>query len=169
MWMQDQWQRVQLAVGPRRFRRSVRTIPVFHWRRVRLTLAGVGIATVMLALLMVFKDLWFPRAPVSTRSSTIWWAMGPLLLYYGLLVIGPTIAAVADWVVARRMRRRSRESGYRHCGHCLHDLRGLGSGGACPECGRAFEMDELRRAWMGVDGSRGRRALREMGREAGEA
>jgi hypothetical protein len=68
------------------------------------------------------------------------------------LIIGVTSAVmIAGQAVAIvnliRLRRRLRETRGRVCLKCGFDLRGLGEAGACPECGRPFDIPADRARW----------------------
>lgn len=66
-----------------------------------------------------------------------------------LQVIGALgwVYGLSELIAARRCHRHVRSVEYGACPDCLYDLRGVGETGTCPECGRAYEMDEVRTLW----------------------
>ncbi len=110
------------------------------WGRPKHGSRGVGMA--FLAMLAVclggvaFTD-WVARA---LRFQTGPWAAAA------------TIAAMF-WIVAafslrkRRLRARLTAAGGQLCTECGYSLVGLAERGACPECGVAYEMEQVRAAW----------------------
>lgn len=66
----------------------------------------------------------------------------PVAVFAPLFV---SIAAVSMGM--RRMKRAYAASEGRLCTGCTHNLQDLGESGACPECGRPFEIERDRRAW----------------------
>ena len=48
----------------------------------------------------------------------------------------------------QRELARIRKIDYRVCTDCGYLLTGLGDSGACPECGKGFQLDELRKIWQ---------------------
>lgn len=63
-----------------------------------------------------------------------------------LMALGWSYAA-HELVAARRCHRHIRGVEYGACPHCLYDLRGREERGPCPECGRAYEMNNVRAVW----------------------
>lgn len=63
----------------------------------------------------------------------------------------PSLAtfAVTGWFILawRRDGARARATDDLLCWHCGYHLKGLTTSGICPECGKAFDHDELRRLW----------------------
>jgi rubrerythrin len=47
----------------------------------------------------------------------------------------------------KRLHARVRKMGYLFCPYCDYDLKGLPQKHVCPECGRPYDADELRREW----------------------
>jgi len=45
------------------------------------------------------------------------------------------------------LRRRARRSDGQACESCLYDLRGLAPEGSCPECGIAYNLENLKHIW----------------------
>lgn len=62
------------------------------------------------------------------------------------------IAAFVTWFLGthRLLMRRLRETHNRLCFSCGYDVSTLGECGRCPECGEAFEHEDLRRRWLDV-------------------
>lgn len=66
---------------------------------------------------------------------------------------------------AKRALRRAAAHDHLRCPQCLDDLRTLDEAGACPECGRAYEHEAVRRQWLDA----ARRLKRTRGDHEGRA
>lgn len=47
----------------------------------------------------------------------------------------------------RRMVKQAKSMNYRMCEFCGYDLRAIDEPGPCPECGRTFDIADLRDYW----------------------
>ena len=117
----------------------------------------------------------FLRAALPERvAMTVTATVGLLILCYQLLVIvlvivgvdqlpgfrfsrlvtGPAIVlfAGACWLIPmlakRRFAKRVRARDFRICGTCGYSLIGLPDCYQCPECGSAYDANELRNNWL---------------------
>ncbi len=123
--------------------RSVSTEPPAPWPpalpRYELWVAAVFVCAALGAL----------AAPFVLRVLAPW--ISPLWALPGI----PLIVVTATFgTIAYTRRRRSRikravmAASGRACVGCVHDLSGLGEKGACPECGRDFDIAATRRSWQ---------------------
>ena len=78
--------------------------------------------------------------------------VGASLALAGALTIGLSV-----WLGEDRARAVLKRHNYALCTRCNYDLGAVPSPGRCPECGRAFEIEEVRERWAGY--------LRQFGRE----
>ncbi len=107
-------------------------------RRYELWIAAVFICTTLAAVATPFvlrrvapwiSPLWalpgIPLAIVTTTLGTIWYSRR----------------------ATARIRRAVQAASGRACLACVYDLNGMGATGACPECGRRFDIAADRRSW----------------------
>jgi predicted RNA-binding Zn-ribbon protein involved in translation (DUF1610 family) len=108
--------------------------PRAAWSIIRwwllLSLATLATMFIMLAL---------NAGGLGSRSVFYWmgFAIGPLFL-------------VGHLVLSRRMerlRKRLHAADWRLCTQCGQSLEGLAASGTCPECGRAYTVEQLRADW----------------------
>lgn len=106
------------------------------------------------------------RRLLRRERGLAWLAMGVIASPFIFIMIGPFIewdppVALAAWwfiaimvmaVVNVRYRMVGDRLLVRHewllCPRCEYDLTQSGESGRCPECGRPFERDKLRDAWV---------------------
>lgn len=81
----------------------------------------------------VFRNAWFRYATMkNTLGTTERWMYAPLWpVALGSIAGG---VGLLRWGLYAELRRRGR------CAFCGYDLRGLGEGARCPECGEGAEM-----------------------------
>ncbi len=96
----------------------------------------------LIFLLLIPYWIWLWPGPPGWR--------GPLLIALPQFVVIGIIAFVY-YRAKRRVARVVKASDGRACWHCVYDLSGLPTPGVCPECGRPYEHDELRRRWRAAD------------------
>lgn len=68
----------------------------------------------------------------------------------GIALLAVMIGVVGFFIVFRRVRavrRRVRGNRFMPCLECGYVLTGLGERSRCPECGVAFQIEDVRRAW----------------------
>lgn len=53
--------------------------------------------------------------------------------------------------IRRRMQAKVRAVEGRICWRCMYDLSALEMQGVCPECGTAYEVEELRKRWASAE------------------
>lgn len=97
---------------------------------VAIALGAAGGLVIHAITLFTNWDLSHPFASLLLRSL-------PMLLAIG-------------WGV-RHLRRRKKcliAAKYLLCPRCVFPLTGLPAKGACPECGTAYEQDQVRRSWL---------------------
>ena len=94
-------------------------------------------------LMVLFGSLGFLGLLPLFRVNTAWGLVLQALRI--VLMVGAVI-----WFFAgmRRIRREVRELNGFVCWRCGYRLNGLAEAGTCPECGKAYALDELRRRWM---------------------
>src|SRR5690606_7932286 len=96
---------------------------------------------------------WWGPLALLLSAAMLWtagnWAGGPApqrltgLLVRALLLVHFILAYA--WTT--RLFLRLRKTGWRLCAGCGRDLRGAPEPGECPQCGWAFSVERLRRAW----------------------
>lgn len=104
--------------------------------------------------------IWLVPASVVAACAVVVRHMGGLkgtggvvgMIVISVLFFGSFFAAAAfAFGFLRRARQRDldqlRKEEYRVCLHCRFDLKDLSDSGVCPECGNAYEPDQLRRSW----------------------
>jgi hypothetical protein len=64
------------------------------------------------------------------------------------LLVGGLLIAVPAVVLERRLLSRVRKAELLVCPRCEYSLANSGERGICPECGRPFEIESVRRAWV---------------------
>jgi hypothetical protein len=64
------------------------------------------------------------------------------------LMAGGLVLVIAAFILERRTLARVRRGNLLVCLGCEYSLENSGSEGVCPECGRAFEIEEVRRDWV---------------------
>jgi predicted amidophosphoribosyltransferase len=67
---------------------------------------------------------------------------------FGVLMVGGFVLAVVAFVLERRVLTRVQRGNLMVCPGCEYSLENSGSEGTCPECGRAFEIEEVRKGWV---------------------
>ena len=107
-------------------------------RRYEVWVAAVFVSTVLSAV----------AAPFVLRRVAPW--ISPLWALPGipLAIVTTTFGAIC--YSRRRMhgiRRAVRAASGRACVGCVYDLSGMGDTGACPECGRRFDIAVDQRSW----------------------
>ena len=98
----------------------------------------IACALVSIAWVLLRKPMGVPRG--------FWYrygALGPSLA--PLLIIWPY------WLWrTRSIRRALQDSQGRLCTHCAYDVSCLKPSGTCPECGRAYDIDQDKVLWEAV-------------------
>jgi len=115
-------------------RDSSDSLPRFTRRRVYLFTIGACLASVLLAV----GTALFARQFAGARWAT------PVSMLPSLLSL-PIVFVFVIW--SRRLHHRAIEQHGAICWECGYTLGGLGDEGCCPECGRAFNLADLRRRW----------------------
>ncbi len=72
---------------------------------------------------------------------------------YGALFLGlsPVVLIWPWWLMRTRwIRRALLESEGRLCTHCAYDVSTLAPAGACPECGKAYDIEKDKSLWEAV-------------------
>ena len=85
------------------------------------------------------------QIPVQTRPPTVYLIV-TLVLWFGLLFGTIISVAVRQYRVSRALRAAAKSS-FLVCEKCSYPLPHDREGGACPECGHAYERHDLRRRW----------------------
>ncbi|QOJ00634.1 MAG: hypothetical protein HRU70_09080 [Phycisphaeraceae bacterium] len=98
--------------------------------------AGWLIVLIAIALLVLIT-LTLDR---STHSGV---ALSSLILYAGYIALASTLL-----LHRRRHAKRIENAQWALCPTCGYDLRTLPQRGACPECGRTYSRDAVRRFWI---------------------
>lgn len=107
-------------------------------RRYELWIAAVFVCTALGAVATPFV-----LRLVASRISPLW-ALPGIPLAIGTTTFG------AIWYSRRRtaqIKRAVQAASGRACVGCVYDLGGMGDTGACPECGRRFDIAVDRRSW----------------------
>lgn len=104
-----------------------------------------SIARVPTAILLLGQPFFF--ALVSQAASSSRWADRHALLLSTLPIAAAVIAAAAWLLCWSRSKRLIQRTGLRLCPGCRYDLSACQTDGACPECGRRYTHDDLRRLW----------------------
>jgi hypothetical protein len=107
-------------------------------RRYELWVAAVFVCT---ALSVV-------AAPFLLRHIAPW--ISPLWALPGIPIAIVTTTFGSMWCMRRhsaRIKVAVMAASGRACVGCVYDLSGMGETGACPECGRPFNIAEDRRSW----------------------
>lgn len=107
-------------------------------RRYELWVAAVFVCTVVIAV----------AAPFVLRRAAP--RISPLWALPGIPIAVVTMTFGAFWFSRRRaerIRRGVRAASGRACLGCVYDLSGMGDTGACPECGRRFDIAADQRSW----------------------
>ncbi|MBX3405297.1 MAG: hypothetical protein KF869_00930 [Phycisphaeraceae bacterium] len=71
-------------------------------------------------------------------------SLASMLIPVGAFTIGATLA---HRIAARRARREVIAADYCLCLECRYPLATLPAGGTCPECGAAYEHEQVRTCW----------------------
>lgn len=107
-------------------------------RRYELWIAAVFVCTALSAV----------AAPLMLRRWVPW--ISPLWALPGIPLAIVTTTFGTVWYTRRhkaRLKQAVMAASGRACIGCVYDLRGLGETGACPECGRRFDIAANRRSW----------------------
>ena len=86
--------------------------------------------------------LVMPNITTSERAKKV--------IFYVLCVAGMagSVAYMGFYIAYyQRLRQQILDIGYMVCPHCHYHLEGLPRKHVCPECGRAYDGDELQRQW----------------------
>lgn len=103
---------------------------------------------VWVAAVFVCTALGAVAAPFVLRRVAPW--ISPLWALPGIPLVIVTMTFGAIWYSRRRtakIRSAVRAASGRACLGCVYDLSGMGETGACPECGRPFNIPADRRSW----------------------
>lgn len=82
-------------------------------------------------------------------ALTIYWFNAPKWAA-GAAIPTTIFQSIGAWRWVRWNRRVRDTVNQPHgelCLHCLYPIAGLGDSGRCPECGKAFELANVRRVW----------------------
>jgi hypothetical protein len=107
-------------------------------RRPELWVAAVFVCTALTSVAAPFV-LW----SIAPWISPVWALPG-----IPLVIVTTTFGTI--WYTRRRAHRIKRAvhaAAGRACLACVYDLRGMGDTGACPECGRHFDIVADQTAW----------------------
>lgn len=88
-------------------------------------------------------------------AATVWLAVSILLWPWMVVVVATLIpilalaiaAAITTRIAARRSRREIIAADYCLCLECRYPLATLPAEGTCPECGAAYEHEQVRECW----------------------
>jgi len=103
----------------------------------------VGVAAVFVCTLLISVAAPFMMKPLALPISPLWALPG-----IPLAVVTTTFSAI--WLSRRRtarIRRAVQAASGRACVACVYNLSGMGDTGACPECGRHFDIAIDQRSW----------------------
>jgi rRNA maturation endonuclease Nob1 len=64
------------------------------------------------------------------------------------LAAGTLLSMGSGFILERRLLERIRRGNLLVCPGCEYSLENSKESGVCPECGRAYDMDEVRRTWV---------------------
>jgi hypothetical protein len=69
------------------------------------------------------------------------------MVLFVLIPAGPALS-IGNFVIRRRLERRTRIHDCRVCSECGYLLHGLPDAGRCPECGVEYEWTKLKQQWQ---------------------
>lgn len=112
------------------------TGPDAVWRfmfgvRIMFYLIVVGTALLIAVMFIGMANGWF--------RISYWWMLIPC-------VLGVATRLYAYWTL-KRLVRSIEESGFHLCLNCGYCLYGLHSNHFCPECGNAYEIEQVEQRW----------------------
>lgn len=134
------------------FNRRYRDFSLEGKRAVWFIAAVVGCLIIsMLCFAVLRNPIASKSVPGTTVSTTSVQAQFRLVFIVSGVMFCSWIFLLVVWVrfvvISRRVRKRARVVDGRMCSGCEHDLTGVGDSGVCGECGRGFEIEQLRRTW----------------------
>lgn len=105
-------------------------------RLTAMVLASVGVGVVT------------PVVTLAAQGRVPTWAF---VLAVGLPGAASGVIAGQAGVMLEKAKKRAKAAGGKVCWECGYSLEGIdgagADGGVCPECGKAYEIRELRRLW----------------------
>jgi hypothetical protein len=102
-----------------------------------------------IAVVFVMPALGAVAAPFVMWRVSPW--ISPLWALPAIPIVIATTTAGTIWYTRRhktRMKRAVVAASGNACIGCVYDLRGMGETGACPECGRSFDIAVNQRSWQ---------------------
>lgn len=117
--------------------------PPFWKPRVRaMTIAFIAYVALHVAVLSLPTRVWSSWVGVSSQWRFVVWLPYPLVMVW----------FIRSMNAGDRSTRRRVAAGELPCWRCGYDLSAAEGGPVCPECGEAFDADELRERWAGLFG-----------------